>query len=166
MKRIIVIPNDESTAGMFKCSSAVSRNSCWPGVDILHSETLPPGAQEFILRPGEALMVPYLAWHAVENLEASVAYGFRINRNEFITDWDSMDEGEKESALELGYTKESWNAQVGFSFKNIEWEDLPAKFRKKFESEGVTKEMWDSYEEEDGEDSDDEDSDDEESEDE
>jgi hypothetical protein len=43
------------------------------GVDIL---TAPPAhARELILRSGEALVIPQMYWHAVENLEPTIAVG-------------------------------------------------------------------------------------------
>ena len=48
-------------------------DSCWTGIDILTSP--PSHAHEVILRAGQAVVIPTHYWHAVENLEPTVAVG-------------------------------------------------------------------------------------------
>jgi hypothetical protein len=76
-KRVVVIPNDERTVNLYKPRR--DGFSMWTDVDILNTTApLPKYAQEFILTPGTGLSIPYLAWHAVENMETSIGYNLRI----------------------------------------------------------------------------------------
>jgi len=76
-KRIVIIPNDERTHGSYSCAgSKFDGHSCWTGVDILHGP-LPPHAIELVLGAGDGILIPHKAWHAVQNLEATVAFGLR-----------------------------------------------------------------------------------------
>ena len=34
---------------------------------------------ELMIGPGQGVVIPRLAWHAGENLEPTIAFGFRIN---------------------------------------------------------------------------------------
>mmetsp|Transcript_6901 Transcript_6901/g.10050 ORF Transcript_6901/g.10050 Transcript_6901/m.10050 type:complete len:389 (-) Transcript_6901:125-1291(-) len=79
-KRVVLIPNDERTAGDYECQVEVEdgEHSCWTNIDIL-SGPLPPHAVEIEIGPGEGVYLPHLSWHAVQNLESTVAYGFRID---------------------------------------------------------------------------------------
>lgn len=78
-KRIVVIPNDNRTQGMFDVETNEEGGTGWTGVNILDpSYTLPEGAVDIIMEPGQGIAIPYLAWHAVENLEASLAVSLRI----------------------------------------------------------------------------------------
>ena len=76
-KRVVMIPNNEETKRRYKCKVFVESHSCWPEVDVLKGD-LPEGAVEFIIGPGQGVAIPRLAWHAVENLEPTLAFGFRI----------------------------------------------------------------------------------------
>lgn len=73
IKRVVLLDPDVAN---FTCTRP-TRTACWTGVDILWS----PPAQvtghllEVILRPGEALFIPEMWWHAVENLTPVVAVG-------------------------------------------------------------------------------------------
>jgi len=75
-KRIVILPNDERTHGQYSCISDFGGHSCWTGVDILYGP-LPPHAIEVELGPGDGILIPNKAWHAVQNLEATVAFGLR-----------------------------------------------------------------------------------------
>merc|ERR1711943_100308 len=63
-KRVVLV----DPAFSYPCERPASQvGACWTGVDIL---TAPPAhARELILRSGEALVIPQMYWHAVENLE-------------------------------------------------------------------------------------------------
>mmetsp|Transcript_38134 Transcript_38134/g.92303 ORF Transcript_38134/g.92303 Transcript_38134/m.92303 type:complete len:327 (-) Transcript_38134:1773-2753(-) len=77
-KRVILIPNDIRTDGMFPIQKFYS-GSAYTGVDILAKDyKLPEGSHEFIVEAGQGLIIPRRWWHAVENLEPTVAYGFRV----------------------------------------------------------------------------------------
>ncbi len=78
-KRIVLIPNDQRTESMFKVKEFYS-GSAWTGLDILHKDFhLPEGAVEVIIGPNEGLIIPYRWWHAVQNVENTLAYGFRVS---------------------------------------------------------------------------------------
>eukprot|EP00586_Coscinodiscus_wailesii_P021704 CAMPEP_0172519420 /NCGR_PEP_ID=MMETSP1066-20121228/291410_1 /TAXON_ID=671091 /ORGANISM="Coscinodiscus wailesii, Strain CCMP2513" /LENGTH=397 /DNA_ID=CAMNT_0013302007 /DNA_START=454 /DNA_END=1647 /DNA_ORIENTATION=- len=80
-KRIIMIPNNSKTQGRYKLQSAYS-GSGWTGIDILsRNYELPDDAIEVEIGAGEGIMFPYLCWHAVENLEPTVAYGLRVKED-------------------------------------------------------------------------------------
>lgn len=73
-KRVVLI----DPAFPYECRRPPSNpNACWTEVDILTKP--PPHAQELILGPGEAVVIPNMHWHAVENLEPTLAVGI----NEF-----------------------------------------------------------------------------------
>jgi hypothetical protein len=127
---------------MFDCSTDIQVNSCWPGEDILHTDKLPEGAVEFIVKAGDGLMIPHLAWHAVQNLEPTIAFGFRINQKYWI-EWDALSEEDKDSAQELGYDEVSWNIRIGW-YENVVWSSLPAEHRQKLEDNGCTEATWES----------------------
>ena len=77
-KRVIVIPNDASTEGMFPIKEYFS-GSGWTGIDILDENfVLPEGSLDVEIGPGEGIFIPFRTWHAVENVENTVAYGFRV----------------------------------------------------------------------------------------
>jgi len=74
-KRVILIPNDDESIK----PNSVGNGVAYTGIDILSpGVTLPPRAVVFEVGAGQGLVIPYLAWHAVENLEATVAYGWRV----------------------------------------------------------------------------------------
>ena len=79
-KRVVIVPNDELTQGWFK-DITVEEGS---GYASLHENMLDPNTPlpersiDIILEAGEAIFIPYVSWHAVENLEPSLAYSLRI----------------------------------------------------------------------------------------
>lgn len=77
-KRVVVIPNDHRTKGMFPIKEFFS-GSAWTGVDVLDPNfELPEGSIDVEIGPGEGIFIPFRNWHAVENVENTVAYGFRV----------------------------------------------------------------------------------------
>jgi hypothetical protein len=76
-KRVVMLPNDERTAE-YTCQTLVEGHSCWTGIDIL-SGPLPPHGVEFELGPGEGIVIPQFAWHAVQNLEPTIAFGVLLD---------------------------------------------------------------------------------------
>jgi hypothetical protein len=62
-KRVVLIPNDNRTAGYYDCQVEVEEgeHSCWTGIDIL-SGPLPSHAVEIEIGPGEGIYLPYLSW--------------------------------------------------------------------------------------------------------
>jgi len=81
-KRVVLIPNDERTSDSYDCVSSFVEHSCWTGIDIL-TGPLPEFAVEVELGPGDGLFIPGKTWHAVMNLEPSVAYGLRIETSQY-----------------------------------------------------------------------------------
>ena len=81
-KRVVILPNDERTAGKYECLSQFTEHSCWTGVDIL-SGPLPEHAVEVELGPGEGILFPIKCWHAVHKVVPTVAFGYRIDLAEF-----------------------------------------------------------------------------------
>jgi hypothetical protein len=79
-KRIVLIPNDETRA--YTCETHIEGHSCWTGVDILNGPP-PPYAIEFELGPGEGIAIPAYAWHAVQNLEPTIAFGLLLDEEDF-----------------------------------------------------------------------------------
>ena len=92
-KRVVVV-EPLPTAGVgdggdeFACAKpAGNPHACWTGIDILSQPAErqlrgarmgggpPPLVREFILRPGQALLIPEMHWHSVENLEPTIAVG-------------------------------------------------------------------------------------------
>jgi len=70
-RMVLVDPADHE----FACSRPLENpGACWAGIDVL-SDPLPSFAHEVILRAGEAILLPELWWHAVENLEPTIAVG-------------------------------------------------------------------------------------------
>jgi hypothetical protein len=83
-KRVVLIPNDERTVGKYDClDNFFEGHSCWTGIDILNGP-LPEHAIEFEMKPGDGLLIPEKMWHAVKNLEPSVAYGIRIDSTMYV----------------------------------------------------------------------------------
>ena len=73
-KRVVMIDPSAST---FRCRRPKGNpHACWSGVDVL-GQPPPniPGLSEHILRDGEALIIPEMHWHSVENLEPTIAVG-------------------------------------------------------------------------------------------
>jgi hypothetical protein len=81
-KRVVLIPNDERTVDKYECVSSFLGHSCWTGENILDGP-LPEFAVEVELGPGDGLFIPGKTWHAVKNLEPSVAYGLRIESSQY-----------------------------------------------------------------------------------
>jgi hypothetical protein len=78
-KRVIIIPNDERTQGAFETGINEDGGTGWANVNVLdRSVPLPEHAIEVEVGPGQGIAIPYVAWHAVENLETSLAYSLRI----------------------------------------------------------------------------------------
>ena len=78
-KRMILIPNDERTVEKFPTTLNEDGGTGHSDLDVLNTNmTLPKHAIEIEIGPGQGIAVPYLCWHAVENLELSLAYSFRI----------------------------------------------------------------------------------------
>jgi len=73
-KRVVLIPNE----GQFECKTFIPNHSCWPKLDVFNDE-LPSNAVVIELGPGEGIEIPYQAWHAVKNEDATIAFGFRID---------------------------------------------------------------------------------------
>jgi Cupin-like domain len=80
-KRVVMLPNDYRTAN-YTCETYIEGHSCWTGIDIL-SGPLPAHAVEFEVGPGEGIVIPTLAWHAVQNLEPTVAFGMLLDDDDF-----------------------------------------------------------------------------------
>mmetsp|Transcript_2376 Transcript_2376/g.4316 ORF Transcript_2376/g.4316 Transcript_2376/m.4316 type:complete len:352 (-) Transcript_2376:407-1462(-) len=77
-KRVVLIPNDHRTAGMFKVKEFYS-GSAFTGIDVLSKDfVLPEGSVDVEVGPGEGICISYRWWHSVENMENTLAYGFRI----------------------------------------------------------------------------------------
>jgi len=71
-KRLVLVDPERHT---FSCHRpALNPNACWVGLDVL-SGPLPSFAHEVILRAGEAVLLPEMYWHSVENLEPTIAVG-------------------------------------------------------------------------------------------
>mmetsp|Transcript_53725 Transcript_53725/g.64803 ORF Transcript_53725/g.64803 Transcript_53725/m.64803 type:complete len:434 (-) Transcript_53725:135-1436(-) len=86
-KRVIMLPNDARTEGLYECQSNYKSHSCWTGVDLLgdfDSGTLPENAVALELGAGEGILFPHLCWHAVKNLEPTVAFGYRVDLEEYV----------------------------------------------------------------------------------
>lgn len=74
------MPNDDTTMDVFdhvdvnygSRLGSVKENILDPNFP------LPERSVEIILEAGDALHIPYVSWHAVINLEPSVAYSLRI----------------------------------------------------------------------------------------
>jgi mannose-6-phosphate isomerase-like protein (cupin superfamily) len=78
-KRVIIIPNDERTQGAFETVTNEDGGTAWGKINALdRSVPLPEHAIEMEVGPGQGIAIPYVAWHAVENLETSLAYSLRI----------------------------------------------------------------------------------------
>ncbi len=78
-KRFVILPNDERTAGTFETWQNDDGGTGWARLDLLdRSKPLPEHAVEIEISAGQGLIVPYVSWHAVENLEASLAYAIRV----------------------------------------------------------------------------------------
>jgi len=77
-KRIVLIPNDDRTAGKFDITSAFS-GTAHTGIDILNKDMpLPEFAVEIEIGAGEGIYFPYMCWHAIKNLEDTLAFGWRL----------------------------------------------------------------------------------------
>ena len=73
-KRLVVV--DDALASFHCRRPLLNPRACWTGIDILGRP--PPriaGLKEITLRAGEALLIPEMHWHSVENLEPTIAVG-------------------------------------------------------------------------------------------
>lgn len=52
--------------------------SCWPGFNLFKDKKIKK--KIIILKPGEGLSIPKYYWHAVENLDDTIAAGIQINK--------------------------------------------------------------------------------------
>lgn len=81
-KRFLVLPNDERTEGTFETWLNEDGGTGWGKLDLLDTtKPLPEHAIEIEISAGQGFLVPYICWHAVENLETTLAYSFRLNIN-------------------------------------------------------------------------------------
>lgn len=70
LKRLVLIDDSHP----FECEEPEqSPTACWVERDILTEP--PPYAREVLLHAGEAFVLPPAQWHAVENLEPTIAFG-------------------------------------------------------------------------------------------
>jgi hypothetical protein len=76
-KRFVMLPNDQRTEGLFSTWLNEDGGTGWGDYNLL-ATPLPEHGVEVELHAGQALVVPYLCWHAVENLETSLAYAIRV----------------------------------------------------------------------------------------
>jgi len=76
-KRMVLIPNTDQSKEEFQCEVYYEGHSCWPKVDVLHGGKIKDSV-EIEIGPHCGIVVPYLSWHAVENIEPTIAFGFRI----------------------------------------------------------------------------------------
>jgi len=91
LKRVVLIPHTESPLRWNQCDAGkFVANSCWVQEDVLSH---PPNASVvFYVGAGEALLIPYLHWHSVENLEPTVAMSYRtdckiVNPERIVREW-------------------------------------------------------------------------------
>lgn len=79
-KRVVLVDPERQS---FLCEKPrLNPFACWAGIDVL-SGPVPAFAQEVILRSNEAILLPAMWWHAVENLEPTIAVG--LNEMQFCT---------------------------------------------------------------------------------
>ncbi|CAB9527270.1 transcription factor jumonji [Seminavis robusta] len=77
-KKVVVIPNDENSEGMYPFKS-IFNGSAWSDANVLVDDvTLPSGGRSIILHSGEAIVIPYRWWHSVVNLEQTMSFSFRL----------------------------------------------------------------------------------------
>jgi hypothetical protein len=78
-KHIVLIPNDERTRGKFIAHQNQDGGTGWGDLDVFQENaTHPEHTVEVILKAGQAIALPYLCWHAVLNLEDSLAVSLRL----------------------------------------------------------------------------------------
>ena len=78
-KRVIIVPNDERNQEEFgQVHWSTTGGEGQLDYRLLDTTPLPDLALEIELGPGQGLAIPYLAWHAVENLEPTLAYSVRV----------------------------------------------------------------------------------------
>ena len=58
--------------------SSFFHGSAWTDLNIIKSENQPEGTVVIEVGPGEGISIPHRAWHAVENVEHTVAYAIRL----------------------------------------------------------------------------------------
>uniref|UniRef100_A0A7S2LGM3 JmjC domain-containing protein n=1 Tax=Leptocylindrus danicus TaxID=163516 RepID=A0A7S2LGM3_9STRA len=77
-KKVVVIPNDKRTENMFEVMQFYS-GSAYTGIDVFDDGfDLPEGSMLLDVNAGEGISIPYRWWHAVRNVDATLAYSFRI----------------------------------------------------------------------------------------
>lgn len=77
-KRVVLIPKNKVTDKLFPLKEFYS-GSGWTGVDILdRSFNLPEGSVDVEVCAGQGIFIPFRWYHAVENVESNVAFGFRV----------------------------------------------------------------------------------------
>jgi hypothetical protein len=121
-KRVVMLPNDERTYNL-TCETFLEGHSCWTGINIL-SGPLPPHAVEFELGPGEGIVIPQFAWHAVQNLEPTIAFGVLLDEDSFCggkdnmlscpllesdAEWAELSEERKAYYLKRGWNESMWD---------------------------------------------------------
>jgi len=76
-KKVVIFPHSEGSPQWHQCDGGhFDANSCWTGNDVLSHP--PDHATVVYVGPGEALEIPFLYWHSVENLEPSIAVSYRL----------------------------------------------------------------------------------------
>lgn len=78
-KKVVMLDNvgllDETR---FKIKTAYP-GSAWADLNILDDAQQPEGTVVMELQAGQGAVIPHRAWHSVENLEDTVAFGIRVN---------------------------------------------------------------------------------------
>jgi mannose-6-phosphate isomerase-like protein (cupin superfamily) len=77
-KRVVVLENTGLVNETRFNITSFFHGSAWTDLDILKTEHQPEGTLVFEVGPGEGIVIPSRAWHAVENLEPTLAYSIRI----------------------------------------------------------------------------------------
>lgn len=77
-KRVVLVPKNKAIDKLFPLKEFYS-GSGWTGVDILdRSFNLPEGSVDVEVCAGQGIFIPFRWYHAVENVESNVAFGFRV----------------------------------------------------------------------------------------
>jgi Cupin-like domain len=82
-KHIVLIPNDNRTHGTFTTHQNKDGGTGWGELDVFAANansttTWPEHTVEVVLEAGQAIALPYLCWHAVYNLEDTLAVSLRL----------------------------------------------------------------------------------------
>lgn len=80
MKEVILIPNDDRIAGKVKTHLTYDGGEGYLELDAFDKSNTVAAehAVRFIVKAGQGIVIPYVAYHAVRNPEASLAFTFRI----------------------------------------------------------------------------------------